>query len=296
MPARILSGRELAAEIRREVAVGVAEMRRRHGVTPGLATVLVGDDPAATVYVRNKRHACREAGMVSETARLPATATQAEILAAVGRLNAEPRFHGVLTQFPLPKGISIRRVIESVAPEKDVDGIHPYNLGRLLQGRPDFAPCTPAGVIELLLRHGCDPAGAHVVICGRSDIVGKPLAALLLRRGRGGNATVTVCHSQTRNLAAITRAADILIVSMGRPGAITAEMVKDGAVVIDVGINRVADPGVRGGYRLVGDVDFDAVAQRAAAITPVPGGVGPMTIAMLLSNTLAAARSSIHGR
>ena len=296
MPARILSGRELAAEIRREVAVGVAEMRRRHGVTPGLATVLVGDDPAATVYVRNKRRACREAGMVSETARLPATASQAEILAAVGRLNAEPRFHGVLTQFPLPKGISIRRVIESVAPEKDVDGIHPYNLGRLLQGRPDFAPCTPAGVIELLLRHGCDPAGAHVVVCGRSDIVGKPLAALLMRRGRGGNATVTVCHSRTRNLPAITRSADILIVSMGRPGAITADMVKDGAVVIDVGINRVADAGVRGGYRLVGDVDFDAVAQRAAAITPVPGGVGPMTIAMLLSNTLAAARISIHGR
>ena len=296
MPARILSGRELAAEIRREVAVGVAEMRRRHGVTPGLATALVGDDPAASVYVRNKRRACREAGMVSETARLPATASQAEILAAVRRLNAEPRFHGVLTQFPLPAGISIRRVIESVSPEKDVDGIHPYNLGRLLQGRPDFAPCTPAGVIELLLRHGCDPAGAHVVICGRSDIVGKPLAALLMRRGRGGNATVTVCHSRTRNLAEITRSADILIVSMGRPGAITADMVKDGAVVIDVGINRVADPGVRGGYRLVGDVDFDAVAQRAAAITPVPGGVGPMTIAMLLSNTLAAARSSIHGR
>lgn len=296
MAARILSGREPAAEIRREVAAGVAEMQRKHGVTPGLAAVLVGRVPASVVYVRSKRRACQEAGLISETARLPATASQDEVMAAVRRLNADPRFHGVLTQFPLPAGISRRQVIEAIDPDQDVDGIHPYNLGKLLQGRPDFAPCTPAGVIELLLRHGCDPAGAHVVICGRSDIVGKPLAALLMRRAPGGNATVTVCHSQTRNLAEITRSADILIVSIGRPGAITADMVKDGAVVVDIGINRVADAGVRGGHRLVGDVDFDAVAPRAAAITPVPGGVGPMTIAMLLSNTLAAARISIHGR
>lgn len=296
MPARILSGREPAAEIRREVAAGVAEMQQQHGVTPGLAAVLVGRNPASVVYVRNKIRDCREAGLFSETVRLPDTASQAEILAAVHRLNADPRFHGILTQFPLPPGISRQQVIEAIAPDKDVDGIHPYNLGRLLQGRPDFAPCTPAGVIELLLRHGCDPAGANVVICGHSDIVGKPLAWLLLRPARGGNATVTVCDRRTRNLAEITRSADILIVAIGRPGAITAAMVKEGAVVIDVGINRVADPAVRGGYRLAGDVDFDAVAPRAAAITPVPGGVGPMTIAMLLANTLAAARISIHGR
>ena len=295
MAAKILSGTDLSAEIRAEVAAGVVEMQEKHGVTPGLAVVLVGDDPASSVYVNNKRRACEQAGLFSDAAYLPATAAEDEILSAVRRFNQDPRIHGILVQLPLPNGIDQHRVIEAIDPGKDVDGIHPYNLGRLLQGRPDFAPCTPSGVVELLLRNGHDTTGANVVICGRSDIVGKPLAALLMQRGRGGNATVTVCHTRTRNLAEVTHEADILVVAIGRPGAITADMVKEGAVVIDVGINRVDDPTARRGYRLKGDVDFDGVSEKAAAITPVPGGVGPMTIAMLLVNTLSAARISIHG-
>ncbi len=295
MSAKILSGRDLSLEIRREVAAGVVEMQEKHGVTPGLAAVLVGGDPASAVYVANKRRACQRAGLFSETVQLPATATHDEILSAIGRLNGDPRFHGILTQLPFPDGIDQYRIIDAVDPEKDVDGIHPVNLGKLMQGRPDFAPCTPAGIVELLLRNGYDTDGAHVVICGRSDIVGKPLTALLMQRARGGNATVTVCHTRTRDLAAVTRSADVLVAAMGQPAAITADMVKEGAVVIDVGINRVPDATAPHGYRLRGDVDFESVSRKAAAITPVPGGVGPMTIAMLLSNTLAAARVSIHG-
>ena len=295
MTARILSGSDLSAEIRAEVAVGVVEMQEKHGVTPGLAVVLVGDDPASAVYVANKQRACREAGLFSDSAHLPGTAAEAEILAAVNGFNEDPRVHGILVQLPLPGGIDQHRVIEAINPDKDVDGIHPYNLGKLLQGRPDFAPCTPAGIVELLMRNGHDPNGASVVICGRSDIVGKPLAALLMQRGRGGNATVTVCHTRTRDLADVPRSADVLVAAIGRPDAITADMVKEDAVVIDVGINRVDDPTARRGYRLKGDVDFEEVSRKAAAITPVPGGVGPMTIAMLLVNTLTAARISIHG-
>ena len=296
MSAKILSGTDLSAEIRSEVAMGVAEMQEKHGVTPGLAVVLVGDDPASAVYVNNKQRACEQAGLFSDSARLPGSATEDEILAAVHAFNEDPRVHGILVQLPLPGGIDQHRIIESIDPDKDVDGIHPYNLGKLLQGRPDFAPCTPAGIVELLVRNGHDPEGANVVICGRSDIVGKPLAALLMRRGRGGNATVTVCHTRTRDLAGVTSGADILVAAIGRPEAITADMVREGAVVIDVGINRVDNPSARRGYRLKGDVHFDSVSQKAAAITPVPGGVGPMTIAMLLVNTLSAARISIHGR
>ena len=296
MSAKILSGTDLSAEIRSEVATGVAEMQEKHGVTPGLAVVLVGDDPASAVYVNNKQRACEQAGLFSDSARLPGRATEDEILAAVHAFNEDPRVHGILVQLPLPGGIDQHRIIEPIDPDKDVDGIHPYNLGKLLQGRPDFAPCTPAGIVELLVRNGHDPEGANVVICGRSDIVGKPLAALLMRRGRGGNATVTVCHTRTRDLAGVTSGADILVAAIGRPEAITADMVREGAVVIDVGINRVDDPSARRGYRLKGDVHFDSVSQKAAAITPVPGGVGPMTIAMLLVNTLSAARISIHGR
>ena len=296
MSATILSGTDLAAEIRAEVAAGVIESQEKHGVTPGLAVVLVGDDPASAVYVNNKQRACEQAGLYSDSARLSRTATEDEILAAVHRFNDDPRVHGILVQLPLPKGIEQHRIIESIDPDKDVDGIHPYNLGKLLQGRPDFPPCTPAGIVELLMRNGHDPEGANVVICGRSEIVGKPLAALLMQRGRGGNATVTVCHTRTRDLTDITRRADILVAAIGQPRAITADMVKAGAVVIDVGINRVDDPSARRGYRLKGDVDFDSVSQKASAITPVPGGVGPMTIAMLLVNTLTAARISVHGR
>ena len=295
MAAKILSGTGLAAEIRAEVAAGVVEMQEKHGVTPGLAVVLAGDDPASAVYVANKQRACDEAGLFSDSAHLPADVTEDEILAAVAGFNGDPRVHGILVQLPLPEGVNQHRVIEALNPKKDVDGIHPHNLGKLLQGRPDFPPCTPAGIVELLMRNGHDPEGANVVICGRSDIVGKPLAALLMQRGRGGNATVTVCHTRTRDLAGVTRTADILVAAIGQRGAITADMVKEGAVVIDVGINRVDDPTARRGYRLKGDVEFESVAERASAITPVPGGVGPMTIAMLLVNTLSAARISIHG-
>ena len=295
MAAKILSGTDLSAEIRAEVASGVVEMQEKHGVTPGLAVVLVGDDPASAVYVNNKRRACEQAGLYSDAVHLPSTATESEVLAIVRRFNEDHRVHGILVQLPLPGGINVHRVIETINPDKDVDGIHPYNLGKLLQGRPDFAPCTPSGVIELLIRNGHDPEGAKVAICGRSEIVGKPLAALLMQRARGGNATVTVCHTRTRDLPEVTRSADVVVAAIGRPAAITADMVKEGAVVIDVGINRVPDKSARRGYRLVGDVDFEGVSEKAAAITPVPGGVGPMTIAMLLTNTLTAARISIHG-
>ena len=294
--AKILDGAALAKEVRSEVAAGVAEVQQKHQVTPGLAAVLVGDDPASAIYVRNKRRACAEVGMFSESFALPATAAESEVLNLIGRLNRDRRFHGILVQLPLPAGISQQGVIESLRPEKDVDGIHPFNLGRLVQGRPEFVPGTPAGIQQLLLRNGYDPAGRNVVICGRSDIVGKPLAILLMQRQAGANATVTVCHTRTKNLADLTCQADILVAAMGRPRAITADMVKEGAVVIDVGINRVEDPSRKQGYRLEGDVDFEAVSEKVAAITPVPGGVGPMTVAMLLVNTLRAARISIHGQ
>lgn len=296
MAAKILDGKALAAEIRAEVGVGVLEMQGNHEVTPGLAAVLVGDDPASAVYVRNKRRACEEVGMFSETFEMPANSSNAAVLERVQALNADPRFHGILVQLPLPGQVDRHQIIEAIDPNKDVDGIHPYNVGKLVQGRPDFIPGTPGGVQQLLLRNGYDPAGANVVICGRSDIVGKPLAILLMQRQDGGNATVTVCHTQTRDLAQITRQADILVAAIGKPNAITADMVKPGAVVVDVGINRVEDATRKRGYRLQGDVDFEPVAAKAGAITPVPGGVGPMTIAMLLVNTLAAARISIHGR
>ncbi len=295
MTAKILDGQALAKEILGEVAAGVAEMKQRHGVTPGLAAVLTGDDPASAIYVRNKRRACEEVGMFSDTLLLPADATNEQVLKCVQELNDDPRFHGILVQLPLPSQIDERLIIESMDPNKDVDGLHPFNVGKLVQGRPDFVPGTPAGIQQLLVRNGHDPAGANVVICGRSDIVGKPLALLLMQRAEGANATVTVCHTRTKNLAEITRQADILVAAMGHPKAITADMVKEGAVVIDVGINRVDDASRKRGYRLEGDVDFEAVSEKAAAITPVPGGVGPMTIAMLLVNTLTATRMSIHG-
>lgn len=275
--------------------MGVAEMQQKHGITPGLAAVLVGDDPASAIYVRNKRRACDEVGMVSDTFLMPADSTNEQVLARVQALNEDPRFHGILVQLPMPPQIDERLIIESLDPTKDVDGLHPFNVGKLVQGRADFVPGTPAGIQQILLRNGHDPAGANVVVCGRSDIVGKPMALLLMQRADGANATVTVCHTRTKNLAEITRQADILVAAIGLPSAITADMVKEGAVVIDVGINRVDDASQKRGYRLEGDVDFDAVSKKASAITPVPGGVGPMTIAMLLVNTLTATRLSIHG-
>ena len=293
--AKILDGAALAKVIRGEVAVGVAEMREKHQVTPGLAALLVGDDPASAIYVRNKRRACDETGMFSESFEMPSTTSESELLRLIEKLNRDSRFHGILVQLPLPQEINEQAVIEALNPGKDIDGIHPYNLGKLAQGRPDFVPGTPAGIQQLLLRNGYDPSGRSVVICGRSEIVGKPLAMLLMQRKEGANATVTVCHTKTKDLPAVTRQADILVAAMGQPKMITADMVKEGAVVIDVGINRVEDSSRKQGYRLVGDVDFEAVSEKAEAITPVPGGVGPMTIAMLLVNTLKAARISIHG-
>ena len=295
MTAKNLDGKTLAEEIRREVATGVAEIQKKHGVTPGLAAVLVGDDPASAIYVRNKRRACDEVGMVSDTFLLAKDATHEEVLNLVARLNDDPQFHGILVQLPLPPQVDELAIIESLNPNKDVDGLHPFNVGKLVQGRADFIPGTPFGIQQILIRNGYDPASSNVVVCGRSDIVGKPLALLLMQRADGANATVTVCHTRTKNMAEITSQADILVAAIGSPNIITADMVKDGAIVIDVGINRVDDASRKRGYRLVGDVNYEAVSKKAAAITPVPGGIGPMTIAMLLVNTLTATRLSIHG-
>lgn len=290
MAAEIISGTEVARTIREEITERVREMKERTGRVPGLVTVLVGENPASQAYVRMKNRAAAEAGFRSRQIDLPVDIAEAELLGWVEGLNADPDVDGILVQLPLPKQISEARILDAIDPAKDVDGFHPINVGRLSAGDAKvLAPCTPQGVIELLMRSGNDPAGKHVVIVGRSNIVGKPLAALLLGRGRGGNATVTVAHSRTSDLASITKLADILVVATGFPGLVTAEMVRLGAVVIDVGVNRVDDPKNEKGYRLTGDVDFDGVSQVASAITPVPGGVGPMTIAMLLSNTLDAA-------
>ena len=294
MAAKIIDGAAMAAEIRGEVAEGVAEVKAKHGVTPGLAAVLVGDDPASAIYVRNKERAASEAGLMAEVFLRPADTSQDDTLSLVKRLNADDRFHGILVQLPLPDHIDENVVIEAINPDKDVDGLHPVNMGRLMAGRPRFVSATPAGIQQMLLRTGHDPSGKNVVVCGRSNIVGKPVANLLMQRLAGSNATVTVCHTRTKDLPEVTRRADILIAAMGQPQFITADMVKEGAVVIDVGTNRIDAPERRRGYRLVGDVDFGPVSEKAAAITPVPGGVGPMTIAMLLFNTLKAARFSIH--
>ena len=290
MAAQIIDGKAIASQVRAEVADGVARLKDSAGVTPGLAVVLVGDDPASQVYVRNKQKAATDAGMVAADHKLAAD-THAEVLRKkLAELNADPSVHGVLVQLPLPDHLDEREFILRIAPEKDVDGLHPASMGLLLAGSPRFVPATPAGVQQMLLRTGNAPAGKHVVVCGRSDIVGKPIAALLMQRNQEANATVTVCHTRTADIAAITRQADILIAAVGRAGFVTADMVSDGTVVIDVGINRVEAPERRSGFRLVGDVDFQPVAEKASAITPVPGGVGPMTIAMLLLNTLKAAR------
>jgi methylenetetrahydrofolate dehydrogenase (NADP+)/methenyltetrahydrofolate cyclohydrolase len=288
--ARVIDGAAIGRAIRGELKAEVAELAAR-GVRPGLTVVIVGEDPASQVYVRMKGKAADELGMVSATIRLAATTPEAEVLALVDRLNADPAVHGILVQSPLPKPLSFERVVHRLDPAKDVDGFHPVNVGRVVRGDPDaFRPCTPAGVVELLLRSGVEPRGAHAVVVGRSMIVGRPVANLLLQDARGGNATVTVCHTKTPDLARFTRQADILVVAAGRPEVVRGDMIRPGAVVVDVGVNRVDDPSADRGYRLVGDVAFDEARQVASAITPVPGGVGPMTIAMLMRNTVQAAR------
>jgi methylenetetrahydrofolate dehydrogenase (NADP+)/methenyltetrahydrofolate cyclohydrolase len=294
MTATIIDGNAIAQQVRDEVRADVERLAAK-GVVPGLAVVLVGENPSSVSYVRGKTRDAVDVGMRSDTIRRPASITQHELLALVSELNADPTWHGILVQLPLPTHIDETLVTGSVLPEKDVDGLHPVNVGRLFRGEPAFLSCTPHGVIQMLMRSGHDPAGKHVVLCGRSNLVGKPLAGLLMRKAPGGNATLTVCHTATPDIARHTRQADILIAAMGQPCAITAEMVREGAVVIDVGVNAVPDATKKKGTRLVGDVDFDAVAQRAAAITPVPGGVGPMTRAMLLYNTVLAASGGPGG-
>ena len=283
----LLDGGVLADRIKAEVALRVQALKAR-GITPGLTVVLVGDDPASAVYVGSKERTCIELGMHGETIRLPATTTQSELIAIVDRLNADPTVHGILVQMPLPKQIDADTVVRRIRPDKDVDGFHPVNVGKLLMGERDgFVPCTPAGVLYMLKAHGVQTAGAECVIIGRSNIVGKPMAALMIQPGV--DATVTICHSRTRDLAATTRRADILIVAAGRAEMVTRDMVKPGAVVIDVGMNRVPDSTKKSGTRLTGDVAFAGVREVASLITPVPGGVGKMTIAMLMQNTVRAA-------
>ncbi len=290
MPAKIISGKAIAETMRAELATRVEELKAK-GVTPGLTVVLVGEDPASQVYVRMKGKACEQLGMKSETIRMPAETPEEELLGVVERLNADDTVHGILVQLPLPDQINERRVLLTIRPDKDVDGFHPVNVGKVSVGDPSgFPPCTPFGVQQMLVRSGVEISGAHAVIVGRSNIVGRPMASLLLHKGEGGNATVTVCHSRTKNLPEVTRQADILIAAIGSPEFVKGDWVKPGAVVVDVGVNRVDDPTSEKGYRLVGDVEFDAAKEVASAITPVPGGVGPMTITMLLYNTVQAAR------
>lgn len=291
MSPQIISGKDIANEIREEIATEVARLKEELDVTPGLATVLVGEDPASQMYVGMKNKAAAAMGINSRQITLTADTSEDELLGVVAGLNADPEIHGILVQVPLPDHIDERLVLEAITPTKDVDGFHPMSVGRLATDSGDFfAPCTPAGVIAMLVRSGHDPAGKHVVVVGRSNLVGRPLASLLMRKGPGGNATVTVCHSRTPDLGAVTRTAQILVVAMGRPEMITADMVAPGAVVIDVGTTRVDDETRERGWRLSGDVLFDEVSEVAGAISPVPGGVGPMTITMLLSNTVKSAR------
>lgn len=291
MVAEILDGKAVAGQIRTELAEQVAQLQTSLGYPPGLSVIIVGEDPASQVYVRMKHRACQEVGIASEVIELPADSSTDRVLAEVRRLNAEPRVHGILVQLPLPRQIDEKVVLRAIEPAKDVDCFHPENVGLLVIGQPRFEPCTPAGVIELLHRTGHPTRGKNVTIVGRSNIVGRPLLVMLSHKNERADATVTLCHTRTADLGAECRRADILVAAMGRPRSITADMVRPGAVVIDVGVNRVDDRTAKRGYRLVGDVDFESVKEVAGAITPVPGGVGPMTIAMLLVNTVKAARA-----
>ena len=288
MTAQIIDGKQVAADMRAELKTKVAKLKEE-GIVPGLAVVLVGEDPASKSYVTAKEKACAEIGIFSDDNRLPAETSQEDLMALVEKLNKDPKINGILVQLPLPKHLNESEVLLAIDPNKDVDGFHPINVGKMVVGEKTFLPCTPHGVIQLLIRSGVKIEGAEVVIVGRSNIVGKPVANMLIQKKDTGNATVTVCHTRTKNLAEHVRRADIVIAAAGRPNTITADMVKDGVVVIDVGVNRVEDATRKRGYRLVGDVDFEAVKEKASLITPVPGGVGPMTITMLLFNTVESA-------
>ncbi|MBM4404814.1 MAG: bifunctional 5,10-methylene-tetrahydrofolate dehydrogenase/5,10-methylene-tetrahydrofolate cyclohydrolase [Chloroflexi bacterium] len=293
--ASIIDGKAISEQILKESGEEVTKLRQ-NGLTPGLAAVLVGDNPASQVYVRNKTKSCEQIGMFAETIRMPKESPQEAVVQKVRGLNRDPRFHGILVQLPLPSHIDEGTVVNTVAPEKDADGLTAASMGRLALGEPIFVPATAAGIQQLLLRTGHDPEGKHVVICGRSNIVSKPLALLLVQKAKGANATVTMCHTRTKDIASFTRQADILVVSTGVAQWVKGDMVKPGAVVIDVGINRINDPTTKSGTRLVGDVDFASVSTKAAAITPVPGGVGPMTVAMLVASTVKAAAHSLKAR
>ncbi|MBR0458327.1 MAG: bifunctional methylenetetrahydrofolate dehydrogenase/methenyltetrahydrofolate cyclohydrolase FolD [Victivallales bacterium] len=292
MTAQLINGKQIATDIRAELKQRVATLQEKTGVTPGLAVILVGDDPASRSYVTAKEKACAELGIRSFDNRLPADTSEADLLALIAKCNADPAVHGILVQLPLPKHISESKVILAIDPKKDVDGFHPVNVGRLVIGEKAYLPCTPHGVVQLILRSGIPLEGAHVVVVGRSNIVGKPLANLLIQKAPTGNATVTVCHTRTKDIKKFTLQADIVVAAAGRPNTITADMIREGAAVIDVGVNRVEDSTKEKGYRLVGDVDFEAVKEKASFLTPVPGGVGPMTITMLMYNTVQAAEES----
>ena len=289
MAAQIIDGKQVAADMRAELKEQVAQLKTQ-GVVPGLGVILVGDDPASRSYVTAKERACEEIGLHSDDNRLPVDTTQKDLLALVQKMNADPKINGILVQLPLPKHLDEDEVLLAINPDKDVDGFHPVSVGRMVVGQKSFLSCTPHGVIQLLLRSGVTIEGANVVIVGRSNIVGKPLANMLIQKNPMGNATVTVCHTRTKDVGRFTREADIVIAAAGWPNTVTADMVRDGAVVIDVGVNRVEDASKKNGYRLVGDVDFEAIKEKASFITPVPGGVGPMTITMLLYNTVESAR------
>ena len=293
MTAQIIDGKQVAAEMRAELKEKVAELKTQ-GVTPGLAVVLVGEDPASKSYVTAKERACEEIGIYSDDNRLSAETTEEDLLALIDKLNKDPKINGILVQLPLPKHIDEDKILLAMDPAKDVDGFHPVNVGKMVVGQDAYLPCTPHGIIQLLIRSKVQLEGAEVVIVGRSNIVGKPIANMLIQKAPTGNATVTVCHTRTKNMAEHVKRADIIIAAAGWPNTITADMVKDGAVVIDVGVNRVEDATKKNGYRLAGDVDFEAVKEKASLITPVPGGVGPMTITMLLYNTVQSAEKTLQ--
>ncbi len=291
MTAKIIDGKQIAADMQAELKEEVAKLKQE-GIVPGLGVILVGEDPASQSYVTAKERACENLGIYSDDNRLPAETTQQDLISLINRMNTDPKINGILVQLPLPKHLNESEVLLAISPDKDVDGFHPTNIGKMVAGQPAFLPCTPHGVIKLLQRNGVKIEGSHVVIVGRSNIVGKPIANMLIQKNQTGNATVTVCHTRTKDLAYHTRQADIIIAAAGRPKTITADMVKDGVVIIDVGVNRVEDATRKKGYRLAGDVDFEAVKEKASLITPVPGGVGPMTITMLLYNTVESSKKA----